>query len=182
MPAPGTRSMRIRAAFAMSARWSRAGDGSSGARRAARLLRRDRLCRRPARPAHGRRALGRAAEDTIVILTSDHGEMLGERGLWYKMSFFESACRVPLIIAGPGRFEPRHVAASVSLVDLMPTLVELSGGDPQSLGMRIDGRSLRTPSAGRRRTRWGDRRVPCRGRDRPGHDDPPGPIESHPLT
>ena len=50
------------------------------------------------------------AEDTIVILTSDHGEMLGERGLWYKMSFLEGASRVPLIIASPGRFAPRRVA------------------------------------------------------------------------
>jgi choline-sulfatase len=82
------------------------------------------------------------AEDTIVVLTSDHGEMLGERGLWYKMSFFEGACRVPLIIASPGRFEPRRVASSVSLVDLMPTLVELSGGTVPSLGIPLDGRSL----------------------------------------
>jgi choline-sulfatase len=82
------------------------------------------------------------AEDTIVILTSDHGEMLGERGLWYKMSFLEGASRVPLVVASPGRFEPRRVASSVSLVDLMPTLVDLAGGDAQSLGTAIDGRTL----------------------------------------
>jgi choline-sulfatase len=82
------------------------------------------------------------AEDTIVVLTSDHGEMLGERGLWYKMSFFEGASRVPLVVASPGRFAPRRVAASVSLVDLMPTLIDFSGGDPQSLGIALDGRSL----------------------------------------
>ena len=82
------------------------------------------------------------AEDTIVVLTSDHGDMLGERGLWYKMSFFEGACRVPLVIASPGRFEPRRVASTVSLVDLMPTLIELSGGSVQSLGIGLDGRSL----------------------------------------
>ena len=89
-------------------------------------------------------ALRRAAmaEDTIVILTSDHGEMLGERGLWYKMSFLEGASRVPLIIASPGRFAPRRVASSVSLVDLMPTLVDLAGGDAQSLGISVDGRTL----------------------------------------
>ena len=91
-------------------------------------------CRRSARP--------RLAEDTIVILTSDHGEMLGERGLWYKMSFLEGASRVPLVIASPGRFEPRRVAASVSLVDLMPTLIDLAGGNAQSLGIGVDGRSL----------------------------------------
>ena len=82
------------------------------------------------------------AEETIVVLTSDHGEMLGERGLWYKMSFFEGASRVPLVVASPGRFAPRRVGASVSLVDLMPTLFDISGGNAQSLGIAIDGRSL----------------------------------------
>jgi choline-sulfatase len=82
------------------------------------------------------------AEDTIVVLTSDHGEMLGERGLWYKMSFFEGASRVPLVIASPGRFAPRRVATNVSLVDLMPTLIDISGGNAKSLGLALDGRSL----------------------------------------
>ena len=88
------------------------------------------------------------AEETIVVLTSDHGEMLGERGLWYKMSFFEGASRVPLVIASPGRFAPRRVGASVSLVDLMPTLVDISGGNAQSLGVALDGRSLAPHLAG----------------------------------
>jgi choline-sulfatase len=68
--------------------------------------------------------------------------MLGERGLWYKMSFFEGSCRVPLVLASPGRFEPRRVASSVSLIDLMPTLIDLAGGNAQSPGISIDGRSL----------------------------------------
>ena len=57
---------------------------------------------------------GRLADDTIVVLTSDHGEMLGERGLWYKMSFFEGAARVPLVIAAPGpvRAAPRGARTS----------------------------------------------------------------------
>jgi choline-sulfatase len=82
------------------------------------------------------------AEDTVVVLTSDHGEMLGERGLWYKMSFFEGACRVPLVVANPHRFAPRRVASSVSLVDLFPTLIDISGSDAHLLGTPIDGRSL----------------------------------------
>jgi len=86
--------------------------------------------------------LAALTQDTIVVLTSDHGEMLGERGLWYKMSFLEGACRVPLIFAAPGRFEPHRVAANVSLVDLMPTLIELAGGAMQSFAIGVDGRSL----------------------------------------
>ncbi|MFX5294949.1 sulfatase-like hydrolase/transferase, partial [Acinetobacter baumannii] len=67
------------------------------------------------------------ADDTVVILTSDHGEMLGERGAWYKMSFLEGAARVPLVVSAPGQFAARRVGAAVSLVDLLPTLVEIAG-------------------------------------------------------
>jgi choline-sulfatase len=81
--------------------------------------------------------------DTIVLFLGDHGEMLGERGLWFKMTFFEGGARVPLIVSAPGRFAPRRIAASVSLVDVLPTLVDIAGGDISALGGTIDGRSLR---------------------------------------
>jgi choline-sulfatase len=82
-------------------------------------------------------------DDTIVLFLADHGEMLGERGLWYKMSFFEPACRIPLMIAAPSRFAPRRVAASVALVDLLPTLVELAGdGQAPAYAAPLAGRSL----------------------------------------
>ncbi|MGJ9411610.1 choline-sulfatase [Aeromicrobium sp. CF4.19] len=68
-------------------------------------------------------------ESTVIIVTADHGDMLGERGLWYKMSPFEQSSRVPLIINAPGRFTPRRVDNTVSLVDLAPTLVELADGE-----------------------------------------------------
>jgi choline-sulfatase len=85
----------------------------------------------------------RLDEDTVVIFLGDHGEMLGERGLWYKMSFFEGACRVPLVVSAPGRFAPRRVAQSVSLVDLLPTLVDIAhDGAPPPYAARTDGRSL----------------------------------------
>lgn len=83
-------------------------------------------------------------ENTIVIVTSDHGEMLGERGLWYKMNFFEHSARVPLIMAGP-TIAQCTVPNACSLVDLLPTLVDiatLAGADKPSFGQPIDGRSL----------------------------------------
>ncbi len=66
------------------------------------------------------------AESTAIIFTSDHGEMLGEHGLWYKMSFREPSCRVPLIIRDPWEAESKRVAAPVSHVDILPTLVDLA--------------------------------------------------------
>lgn len=69
------------------------------------------------------------AEDTIVLFTADHGELLGERGLWYKMSFLDRSARVPLIVHAPGRFPAGRVASPVSLVDLLPTFVELAEGE-----------------------------------------------------
>jgi choline-sulfatase len=81
--------------------------------------------------------------DTMILLIADHGDMLGERGLWYKMSFFEPACRIPLIVSAPGRFAPHRVATPASLLDLLPTLVELAGdGTAPRYAVPIDGHSL----------------------------------------
>jgi len=88
------------------------------------------------------------ADDTIVLLLADHGDMLGERGLWYKMSFFEPACRIPLIVHAPGRFAARRVANSASLVDMLPTLCELAGGNPETFATPLDGHSLTAQLAG----------------------------------
>jgi choline-sulfatase len=89
-----------------------------------------------------RRALQatRMDEDTIIVIVSDHGEMLGERGLWYKMTFFEGAVRIPLVVHAPGRFKPGRVKASVSSLDLLPTFLDLTGTPP--LPSEIEGRSL----------------------------------------
>jgi choline-sulfatase len=65
-------------------------------------------------------------DETVVIFAADHGEMLGERGLWYKMNFFEPSATVPLIVSAPGTFRPRRISSSVSLLDLVPTLAELA--------------------------------------------------------
>jgi choline-sulfatase len=88
--------------------------------------------------------------NTIVIVLADHGDMLGERGLWFKMNFFEGAVRIPLIVHAPGRFTPRRVAGHASLVDLLPTLVAL-GSDGRALdpAAPLDGRSLEAALDGR---------------------------------
>ena len=86
-------------------------------------------------------------ENTVVVVTADHGDMLGERGLWYKMTFFEHAARVPLIIAGRG-VAPRAVPNACSLVDLLPTFLDIAGA-PHEYGMPVDGRSLWPVATGR---------------------------------
>jgi choline-sulfatase len=81
-------------------------------------------------------------DDTVIVLTSDHGDMLGERGLWYKMTFFEGSTRVPLVIAAPG-VDPRRVSTPVSTMDLLPTLVGLANdGDVSGVVGPLDGQSL----------------------------------------
>ncbi|MDU9392777.1 choline-sulfatase [Pseudomonas sp. zfem002] len=81
------------------------------------------------------------ADDTLIVFSGDHGDMLGERGLWYKMHWFEMAARVPLLIHAPGQFAAKRVSASVSTCDLLPTLVELAGGRVEA-DLPLDGRSL----------------------------------------
>jgi len=60
-------------------------------------------------------------DKTLVIFTSDHGEMLGEKGFWTKSVMYDSAARVPLILSGPG-IDPGDWSAPVSLIDLAPTI------------------------------------------------------------
>ena len=85
-------------------------------------------------------------DNTLVIVTADHGDMLGERGLWYKMTFFEHSARVPLIMAGPG-VEQGQVDAPCSLVDMLPTLLDAAGFDG-GLGKPVDGKSLMPAARG----------------------------------
>jgi choline-sulfatase len=77
------------------------------------------------------------ADDTLVVFTSDHGEMMGERGMWFKQCFFEGAVRVPLVIAGAGWSGAARVGEIVSLVDLMPTLLDVAGVDPAEAAGRL---------------------------------------------
>ncbi|MEO1018915.1 MAG: choline-sulfatase [Pseudomonadota bacterium] len=71
-------------------------------------------------------------EDTIIIFTSDHGDMMGERNMWFKRTFYDHSSKVPLIIHAPSRFTARRVPESITLADLCPTLAEIAGAKEAS--------------------------------------------------
>ncbi|MDQ2067337.1 choline-sulfatase [Xinfangfangia sp. CPCC 101601] len=86
-------------------------------------------------------ALEASRQEAIVVFVSDHGEMLGRRGLWFKMNFFEGSARVPLMIAAPG-LDPQRIDTPVSTIDLLPTLCDLAGVSMEAVMPWTDGESL----------------------------------------
>ena len=89
------------------------------------------------------------ADNTIVVFTSDHGDMLGEHGLWYKKTFFENSARVPLFIRTPHHDQHSRVTQNVSLVDLAPTLLSFAGSNPDVLAVdALDGNNMHDLMAG----------------------------------
>ncbi|TPJ65309.1 MULTISPECIES: choline-sulfatase [unclassified Mesorhizobium] len=93
----------------------------------------------------------RMLDDTTILFCSDHGDMLGERGLWFKMSFFEGSARVPLMIAGRG-VAAGLIEAPVSNLDVTPTLCDLAGIDIDAVAPWTDGQSLLPLIDGERRS------------------------------
>jgi arylsulfatase A-like enzyme len=75
---------------------------------------------------------GPHAGSTYVVLYSDHGLHLGEKERWAKRSLWEEATRVPLIIAGPGVERGAVCRKPVELIDIYPTLLALTGSEPDS--------------------------------------------------
>ena len=90
-------------------------------------------------------------QDTIILFVSDHGDMLGERGLWFKMSFYEGSSRVPLMICAPG-LEPRTVTDPVSTIDVCPTLCDLAGVSMEEVMPWTTGETLLPYAQGAERT------------------------------
>ncbi|MBT3273721.1 MAG: sulfatase-like hydrolase/transferase, partial [Spirochaetales bacterium] len=78
-------------------------------------------------------------ENTLILFTSDHGEMLGDHGLYTKEFGYEQSIRVPLLLAGPGVPKGRTSDTLVELIDVNPTICEATGLPPQE---RIDALSL----------------------------------------
>jgi len=101
-------------------------------------------------------------DNTIIVYASDHGELAGEHGLWWKNTWHEAASRIPCIVSLPqhrnGQLAPTEIAQSTSLADLFPTLCGLS---ETPLSDNLDGIDLSTAIHGQ----------PC-----PAPQQPPGVI------
>ncbi|ATG40070.1 MULTISPECIES: choline-sulfatase [Phaeobacter] len=80
-------------------------------------------------------------QEAIILFVSDHGDMLGERGLWFKMSFFEGSSRVPLMISAPN-LPAGLIETPVSTLDVTPTLGALAGVDMAEIEPWTDGQNL----------------------------------------
>ena len=85
--------------------------------------------------------LERTRQDAAILFVSDHGDMLGERGLWFKMSMFEGSSRVPLMISAPN-IKPGLVEAPTSTIDVCPTLADLAGVSLDEIAPWTEGESL----------------------------------------
>ncbi|MBU2980739.1 choline-sulfatase [Lentibacter algarum] len=86
-------------------------------------------------------ALEATRQEAIIVFVSDHGDMLGERGLWFKMSFYEGSARVPLMIAAP-QMNAGLVQEPVSNLDICPTLCDLAGVSMNEVMPWTQGESL----------------------------------------
>jgi choline-sulfatase len=86
---------------------------------------------------------------TLIVYTSDHGEMLGENGLWFKNVLLENAARVPLIMVGAGMPRGKTVNTPVMHVDMVATMLELAGlpRDPKLRGHSLVGFAQGSPGA-----------------------------------
>lgn len=81
------------------------------------------------------------SDNTVVLFSSDHGDMIGERGMWFKKTLYNPAIQVPLIIASP-TLRANRVSTPVSLLDLFPTLLDIAGIKKSDITTSLDGKSL----------------------------------------
>ncbi|MEP0506797.1 MAG: choline-sulfatase [Paracoccaceae bacterium] len=96
-------------------------------------------------------ALKATRQEAIIVFVSDHGDMLGERGLWFKMSFYEGSARVPLMISAP-QMQAGRVDDPVSTIDMCPTLCDLAGVSMEDVMPWTTGQSVVPQGQGIART------------------------------
>jgi len=80
-------------------------------------------------------------QEATILFVSDHGDMLGERGLWFKMSFYDGSARVPFMVSSP-EMQPGLIDTPVSNIDVCPTLCDLAGVDMSEVMPWTDGHSI----------------------------------------
>ena len=85
--------------------------------------------------------LERTRQEAVILFVSDHGDMLGERGLWFKMTFYEGSSRVPMMLCAAG-IPPHHVTTPVSNIDVCPTLCDVAGISMDEVRPWTQGESL----------------------------------------
>lgn len=95
--------------------------------------------------------LERTRQEAVILFVSDHGDMLGERGLWFKMSFYEGSSRVPMMLSAPG-LEPRLERTPVSNIDVCPTLCDVAGISMDEVAPWTQGQSILPLAKGAPRT------------------------------
>jgi arylsulfatase A-like enzyme len=133
-------------------------------------------------------------DDTLVVFTSDHGELLGSHGMLFKGALlFEELVRVPLLVKPPRRTSPHRTAQLVSHVDLVPSILAWCGVAPPAA---LQGRDLRGLTEGGdtpvreglaleyHSANWGERPAPLRGwvtREAKYVEGPDGPEELYDL-
>ena len=81
-------------------------------------------------------------EETVIMFLSDHGDNMGQRGLWGKSTMYEEACKIPLILSGPGVPQAKVCETPVSLVDGYPTVLDIIGIPFAEEDLELPGKSL----------------------------------------
>jgi choline-sulfatase len=98
-------------------------------------------------------------DNTLIVYTTDHGEQVGEHGLWWKQTFYEEAARVPVIISWPDRLaQGERCERVVSQIDLNATMLDLIGAPP------LPGMTRSSPSTAPRKVIRGIRMATTPGR------------------
>ena len=107
-------------------------------------------------------------DNTVIIYTADHGEMLQDKGFYQKTLPYESSCRIPLIVRWQEKFKPGSTSEEfVDLLDIFPTLLDIAGINleykPSFKGAKLDGESLLSGKSDKRKIQYAHT---CQGRYR----------------
>mmetsp|Transcript_28131 Transcript_28131/g.44618 ORF Transcript_28131/g.44618 Transcript_28131/m.44618 type:complete len:254 (-) Transcript_28131:90-851(-) len=88
-------------------------------------------------------ANGFSLNDTYIVFTSDHGEMNLDHRQYGKNSMYEGSTRIPLFIAGPNVLPQQTVTNLTEMIDILPTLIDIAGGDGNHIPVQLPGVSLK---------------------------------------